>query len=69
MLVDFFLIYYEHLFICLRMWFCIFSILTNLINNKASMQRVGDGCQWDFWLPWDLINKQAETFGFQQQQK
>jgi len=40
---EFFLnIINTYLFICLRMWFYIFSILTKLFNNKAGMQR-GEG--------------------------
>jgi len=56
-------IVFTALFICLRMWFYVFSILTKLVNNKAGMQWGGDGCQWNFWLPWHFINKQPMTFG------
>jgi hypothetical protein len=37
-------IVFTALFICLRMWFYIFSILTKMVYNKAGMQWGDDGC-------------------------
>jgi hypothetical protein len=31
--------------------FAYFHILTNMVNNKAGMQRGGDGCQWEIRFP------------------
>jgi hypothetical protein len=39
-----------YLFVCACDLTC-FLFLTKMVNNKAGMQRGGDGCQWDLWLP------------------
>jgi hypothetical protein len=51
-LVDFsYNIVFTALFICFRMRFYIFSILTKMVHNKVGMQRGSDGiASWDRWL-------------------